>query len=323
MKRTLLLLSALPLVLSACGEADDDRATEPMGTEVERSVDPAADADRADAEEMAGDSLTADAALRAAIDAEDRPSEERARDQYRNPAETIRFFGIEPSDTVVEIWPGGGWYTEILARYLAAGDGMLYAAGFDPEGASEGAQRSIDNFEQRFMERPEYGDVEMTVLSQNNQSIAPDGTADAVVTFRNVHNFQMGGWAPEAFAAFYEALKPGGVLGVVDHRLPEDADIAREQSSGYVKVSTVRQLAEDAGFVFEEASEINANPMDDTDHPFGVWTLPPNSRQTGRNGAVPEGFDPEEYRMIGESDRFTLRFRKPEDANQPEDALLE
>jgi predicted methyltransferase len=312
-------MSALPLLLAACEEAE--APTETTGAPVAEMETPGSEA----AEEGEYEALEIDtgAALEAAVNAEGRSAEQRARDEYRNPAETIRFFGVEPSDTVVEIWPGGGWYTEILARYLASGDGKLYAAGFDPEGASEYAQRSLDSFSERFMDAGEFGEVEMTVLAQNNQDIAPDGSADAVLTFRNVHNFQMGGWAPEAFDAFYAALKPGGVLGVVDHRLAEDADIAREQSSGYVKVSTVRQLAEDAGFVFEEASEINANPMDDTDHPFGVWTLPPNSRQTGRDGTAPEGFDPEEYLAIGESDRFTLRFRKPEGTEEPEDALLE
>ncbi|MCQ8186146.1 class I SAM-dependent methyltransferase [Parvularcula maris] len=313
MKRSLLLMSALPL-LAACSEAEDPTAPEP--------VEDVSEVDEEDAGPVEPLTLDTDAALEEAVASDMRSVENKARDEYRNPAETLAFFGIEPTDTVVEIWPGGGWYTEILAAYLAD-EGKLYAAGFDPEGGSERLLQSIAAFEERFVGSENYGDVEMTVLSQNNQEIAPAGSADAVLTFRNVHNFQGGGWAPDAFAAFYEALKPGGTLGVVDHRLPEDADIAREQSSGYIKVSTVRQLAEDAGFVFEEGSEVNANPMDDTEHPFGVWTLPPNSRQTGRDGTAPEGFDPEEFAAIGESDRFTLRFRKPEDAEQPEDALLE
>lgn len=314
--RLSLLLSVMPLALVACAEPEADQ---PAAAPVEETA-PEMTAEPAPMQE-GPEMMDAAAMLQAAVDAAGRPAEEKARDAFRNPVETLAFIGVEPTDTVVEIWPGGGWYTEILARYLAMGGGKLYAASFDPENDSEYVQRALTNFRDRFMADPEtYGDIEMTVLSEDKQDIAPAGTADVVLTFRNVHNFEMGGWSEEAFAAFYEALKPGGVLGVVDHRLPEDADDAREKSSGYVKVSTVRELAEGAGFVFDASSEVNANPNDDTEHPFGVWTLPPNSRTSGRDGTAPEGFDPEVYKAIGESDRFTLRFVKP---MEPEESLLE
>ena len=260
------------------------------------------------------------AALEAAVASELR-GDAAARDEFRNPVETLMFFGVKPSDTVVEAWPGGGWYTDIIAPYLASGGGKLYGAGFDPESSSDFVQRAITTFDEKYVANPEvYGSVERTVLARDKSMVAPAGSVDVVLTFRNAHNWEMGGWADQAFAAFYEALKPGGTLGVVDHRLPEDADKAREMSSGYLKVSTVRQLAEEAGFVFDGASEVNANAADDTDHPFGVWTLKPNSRKTDREGNAPEGFDAEEYLAIGESDRMTLRFKKP---IEPTEALLE
>ncbi|WP_051881606.1 class I SAM-dependent methyltransferase [Parvularcula oceani] len=241
-----------------------------------------------------------------------RSEDDRARDQYRNPVETLEFFGLRPDMTVVEVWPGGGWYTEVIAPYLAQGGGTYYAAGFDPETDSQYQRDSIAAFEREFASDPDtYGDVNMTVLSPQEAEVAPAGSADMVLTFRNVHNFVMNGFAENAFEGFYEALKPGGVLGVVDHRLPEDADDEMERSSGYVKRSTVMALAEEAGFEFVREAEINANPQDTADHPFGVWTLPPTSRTQGSDGQMPEGFDAERYAEIGESDRFTLMFRKP------------
>ncbi|MEM1289829.1 MAG: hypothetical protein AAGH60_15890, partial [Pseudomonadota bacterium] len=272
---------------------------------------------------VTGSSVTSEearAALRAATSSELR-GEAAARDKFRHPTETLLFFGARPDQTIVEIWPGGGWYTDILAPFLASGGGKLYAAHYDPSSDNERVRRSLDAYDAKYVGNPAiYGEVEMTSLSQGNRAIAPAGSADLVLTFRNVHNFTMGGWGAEAFAAFFEALKPGGTLGVVEHRLPEAADLSREMSSGYVKVSTVRTLAEGAGFVFDGSSEVNANTKDDTDHPFGVWTLPPRSRTTDRDGNAPEGFDAAEYLAIGESDRMTLRFKKP---LQPEEALLE
>jgi predicted methyltransferase len=242
-------------------------------------------------------------ALQQAVASPQRSEKNRARDQYRHPAETLAFFGIQPTDTVVEIWPGGGWYTEILAPYLAASGRLIAAA---PAG------KGADGLAKRLDANPTlFGKVERatfpTVLG--GTGVAP-GTVDAVLTFRNVHNWGMGYLQPErkpyneaAFAELFTMLKPGGVLGIEDHRLPEDASTEREKSSGYIKVSTVRAMAEKAGFKFVAASEVNANPKDTTDWPEGVWTLPP----TLALGDT----DRDKYMAIGESDRMTLKFVKP------------
>jgi predicted methyltransferase len=239
------------------------------------------------------------AALAAALKAPNRTPANLARDRYRNPGPTLAFFGVKPTDTVVEIWPGGGWYTEILAPYLAR-RGTYYGAA--PAG------RGGERFGQFVATKPDvYGKVRTAtfpVLAQGGTPV-PAGSADVVLTFRNVHNWMMGDtpFADQAFKQMYTMLKPGGTLGIVDHRLPERADTARERSSGYLKVSTVRRLAEQAGFRFAGASEINANPRDTADWADGVWTLPP----TLRKGDV----DREKYLAIGESDRMTLKFVKP------------
>lgn len=233
---------------------------------------------------------------------EQRSAENRARDAFRHPAETLAFFGLRPGMTVVEIAPGGGWYTEVLAGALGP-QGTLYAAHTDPE-SSEGAARSVAGFDEKLAGNPVYANTERTVFAKGNaDELAPAGTADMVLTFRNIHNFYIGGWAPDAFAAFYAALKPGGILGVVEHRLPEDAEDARMNESGYMKRSTVVKMAEDAGFELVDESEVNANPKDTADYEKGVWTLPP----TLANGET----NRDKYVEIGESDRMTLKFRKP------------
>jgi predicted methyltransferase len=243
------------------------------------------------------------AALEKAVANPARSETNRARDQYRHPVETLAFFGVKPKDTVVELWPGGGWYTEILAPYLAD-KGKLIAAPPAGKGA-EGLAKRLDANPALF------GKVERATFPSaiGGPAIAP-GTADVVLTFRNVHNWKMGYMHPEktdyseaAFKEIYDMLKPGGVLGIEDHRLPESADAAREKSSGYVKVSTVRALAEKAGFKFDGASEVNANRKDTADWPEGVWTLPPTYALKDK--------DREKYAAIGESDRMTLRFVKP------------
>ena len=245
-----------------------------------------------------------EAALVAAIAAPTRTPANVARDRYRNPYETLRFFDVGADETVVEIWPGGGWYTEILAPYVLQGGGTYYAAAMN-DNQLAGARRLMEA-------NPSlYGGIRLATFPafEPGANRVPDGTADVVLTFRNVHNWQMGyqrdsqPYAEEAFRQFYAMLRPGGTLGVVDHRLPEGADSARERTSGYVKVSTVRRLAEAAGFRFVAASEINANPRDTADWPRGVWTLPPTLRLGEQ--------DRERYLAIGESDRMTLRFVKP------------
>jgi predicted methyltransferase len=221
------------------------------------------------------------------------------RDKYRHPAETPAFFGVKPGDTVVEIWPGGGWYTEILAP-LTNGHGTLYAVDTNT--------KSLDRLQAR--DAATYGRIKYAAFPWSaGQPKVPDGSADVVLTFRNVHNWRMGeerggvDYSPEAFAQIYAMLKHGGTLGIEDHRLPEAASADRETTSGYIKVSTVRRLAEAAGFKFAGASEVNANPRDTADWPQGVWTLPPTYTL--------KDVDHAKYEAIGESDRMTLRFRKP------------
>jgi predicted methyltransferase len=234
--------------------------------------------------------------LSAALSAPTRTPANVARDKYRHPAETLTFFGLKPDQTVVELWPGGGWYTEILAPYLAPAGSLRVVP---PSG----------NYEQRIRTKiasnPIYGKVQVATFNAGQPTSIAPGSADLVLTFRNVHSW-LGGEAPiadQVFAEAFRMLKPGGTLGVVEHRLPEEADDARQMTSGYVKVSTVRRLAEAAGFQFAGASEINANPKDTKDYPEGVWTLPPSLRLGDK--------DREKYLAIGESDRMTLKFVKP------------
>lgn len=227
---------------------------------------------------------------------------EKARDRYRHPVETLKFFGLKPTDTVVELYPGGGWYTAILAPWLKQGGGKLYAAHVDPT-VSEGAQANVDNYVAAFSNKDLYGDITITVASRNSPGIAPDGSADAVLTFRNIHNWMAQGQEDAMFKAFYDALKPGGYLGVEEHRAKTDQPQDPKAVSGYVREDYAQALAEKAGFKLVAKSEINANPKDTKDYPKGVWTLPP----TFREGDV----DRAKYEAIGESDRFTHLYQKP------------
>jgi predicted methyltransferase len=246
---------------------------------------------------------SASAALNAAVAAPHRTPANIARDKYRRPAATLGFFGIKPTDNVVEIWPGGGWYTEILAPYLAAKGKLTVAIPISK--TQTRIEKKLDG------DAATYGKVaraNFPILLGGTG--VPPASADAVMTFRNVHNWRMGsmntGKADYSLAAFQELfamLKPGGVLGIEDHRLPENANAERERSSGYIKVSTIRALAEKAGFKFAGSSEINANPRDTHDYPKGVWTLPPTFDEGDKDRA--------KYAAIGESDRMTLKFIKP------------
>lgn len=236
-----------------------------------------------------------------------RSSEHRARDEYRHPQQTLRFFGIEPGMTVVEISPGGGWYTDILAP-LVKDSGKLYAAHFHiDENTRDYFKKSRKKFEQKAKSDPTYSAVTVTSFHPTDAlEVAPAGSADAVLTFRNVHNWYMrhgDEGVKNAFDAFFKALKSGGVLGVVEHRLPESADDEAQKKSGYMKQSYVIEMAEKAGFKLEQTSEVNANPLDTADHPRGVWTLPPRLALDDENRA--------HYISIGESDRMTLKFVKP------------
>lgn len=251
-----------------------------------------------------------------AVNGEWRSDDEKARDAWRNPAETLAFFEIETDDTVVEIWPGGGWYTNILAPYLASGDGQMIAAVWDVN-VFEGER--LERIEQRIADFKAvyeadadlFGTLAYSAFSAESGALADEATVDAVLTFRNVHNWMGSDYSAKFFTDAYAALKPGGVLGVVEHRLPSSAEQDPRGSSGYVHEDFVKAMAAAAGFEFAEAGEINANPADTADHPFGVWTLPPVSRTTDREGNSPDDFDAAIYAAIGESDRMTLKFVKP------------
>lgn len=241
---------------------------------------------------------TVEPGLAAAIAAPTRSEANRLRDPYRHPAETLTFFGVRPNQNVVELWPGGGWYTEILAPYLAAKGRYTIAS---PVG------RASDNIAKKLDAQPAtYGKVmRANFPAAPGARLVPDRSADVVLTFRNVHNWRFGGVdnAQASFNQIFRMLKPGGVLGVVEHRLPEAMDSALEQRSGYLKRSTVVGFATRAGFKLVAESEINANPKDTHDWPEGVWTLPPNFRLGDKDRA--------RYAAIGESDRMTLKFVKP------------
>lgn len=231
--------------------------------------------------------------LKAAVAAEHRTVGFVARDAARHPYETLSFFGIKPTDTVVELSPGGGWYTEILAPYLRE-SGQLYAA----DGGSARFKAKMDSLSV-------YGKVKITSFdpAKGQLDIAPAGSADAVLTFRNVHNWMGSGTAQAVFDAAFKALKPGGVLGVEEHRLPASRTQDPKAGTGYVQEATVIRFAEAAGFKLAGRSEVNANPKDTAEHPEGVWTLPPTFALKDKDRA--------KYQAIGESDRMTLKFVKP------------
>jgi predicted methyltransferase len=246
---------------------------------------------------------SADAALQALVASPDRSPANRARDPYRHPAATLSFFGVKSDSVVVEILPGGGYWTEILAPYLRE-HGHYVAAVGDRASTSEETRKSIAAFTSKYVDKPQrYGPIEVSDFAGDKYPVAAPGSADFVLTFRNVHNWMAHGDAPAAFAAFYKALKPGGVLGVEEHRGRIDAPQDPLAKSGYVREDFAIALAEAAGFKFAGASEINANPKDTKDYPVGVWALPPTYRL--------KDVDRAKYSAIGESDRFTLKFVKP------------
>ena len=244
--------------------------------------------------------------LAAAIASPSRTAKFTARDRYRHPLETLRFFGLRPNETVVEIWPGRGWYMEILAPYLRDA-GQYYAAieAADVPGASREARDNAAALRQHIADDPvHFGKVLITELHPPQLTeICPPGSADVVLTFRNVHNWLEAGEQQAMFNAFFKALKPGGVLGVVEHRARPGTSLAEMRKSGYMDEDYIRKLAATAGFRFDAQSPINNNPKDTKDYARGVWTLPP----TLALGDT----DREKYLAIGESDRMTLRFVKP------------
>lgn len=240
------------------------------------------------------------------INDDQRTEANKQRDRYRHPHQTLEFFGIQSDMTVVEIWPGKGWYTEILAPFIKQGDGQFIAAGFPQNAGPQWRQTMQREYQAWLADSPAYYD-QVKVIELGPPSywqIGPDESVDAVLTFRNVHNWLKGGYESEMFNAFYQVLKPGGVLGVTDHRSQPNTNLETMKQSGYLNQDLVIILAQKAGFVLEATSEINANPLDGKQYPKGVWTLPPTLRLGEQ--------DREQYLAIGESDRMTLRFRKPE-----------
>ena len=240
------------------------------------------------------------------VQGEHRSESNKARDQYRHPSETLRFFGIKDGDTVMEILPGGGWYTEILAPAMRD-HGKLIIATWDPkvEGQPSYRYELPKKMEETFAKHPEvYDQVTFEYFSPpESPSLGEAGSLDVIVTFRNTHGWIGAGQAQDIFNEFARVLKPGGVLGVVQHRADDGSDPEVSAKQGYVSEATVKEIASNAGFEFEASSEINANPKDTKDHPKGVWTLPPGHATGDENR--------EKYEAIGESDRMTLRFRKP------------
>jgi predicted methyltransferase len=241
-------------------------------------------------------------------------AQDRPRDAFRHPMETLRFFGLQPRMTVVEFWPGSGWYTEILAPYLTRGQGTYIAALF-PEGpTADPAQAALNAaFQTRFSaDKKLYGEPQFTTFGAASGPVAPAGTADLCLFMRTLHGWMAAGIAEKAFSDAFAALKPGGVLGVEQHRLAPEEDQDPVAANGYVQEAFVRQLAAEAGFVFVAASEVNANEKDTKDHPFGVDTLPPTRLTAPRGDPADPAFDRSKYEEIGESDRMNLKFRKPE-----------
>lgn len=248
------------------------------------------------------DAAAADAALAAALAGGHRTAAHVQRDAARHPAQELEFFGFRPDMTVVEISPGGGYWTEILAPYLKAA-GTLYVA-VPPANDPEAPPPGKDTYRQKLAADPAtYGKVRISELGLEHYTVAPDGSADLVLTFRNLHNWMNAGYADAALAGFYRALKPGGILGIEDHRARTDRAQDPKAENGYVREDYTIELARKAGFEFVAASEMNANPRDSRDWPEGVWTLPPTLTLGEKDRA--------KYLAIGEADNYVLKFRKP------------
>lgn len=250
---------------------------------------------------MAAAPSAVDPALTAVIASNQRTASFVARDAARHPAEELTFFGIKSDANVVELWPGGGYWTEILGAYLAA-DGHYYVALNAPGSAEEDA--NVARWRARIAAQGNrLGKVQETTLGKGHFDIAPAGSADLVLTFRNLHNWMDGGYAEEALAACFRALKPGGILGIEEHRGRTDRPQDPKAQDGYVREDYAIALAKKTGFVLAGSSEINANPRDTKDWVGGVWTLPPTLSQGDKDRA--------RYLAIGEADNFVMKFRKP------------
>lgn len=316
MRRLFLTCGVVSLLgLAACGsatesdvDADADAASASTGDAMDTATDSMASSEMAEIADAPAE--PAMGSLEWAI-ASERRREGAARDDARNPLETLEFFEIDPSGVIVEIWPGSGWYSEILAPWIAANNGQFVGATFPADSASESRRMSRERYETQFSSDPVYGSVEVSAFNVDSGDIVTPGSADAVLSFRNIHNWMDAGFVEKAFDDFYRALAPGGVLGIVEHRLPDTREQDPMAGSGYVQQAYVIALAEEAGFELVGTSEVNANPLDTADHPFGVWTLPPSLRGSAYGTDDNPDFDHTPYEAIGESDRMTLLFRKP------------
>ena len=242
-------------------------------------------------------------ALTTILAGDQRTAAERARDPYRHPKETLLFFGIRPEMKVMEVWPEPGWYTEVIAPLLRE-RGKYYAAVIAPDPTSKYITHRLDEYREKLASRPDlYDRVQVVTFPSDGTDAVPPGSLDMVLTFRNIHNWMARDTAAQAFATMYRALKPGGVLGVVEHRgnpaVPQDP----KAKSGYVNEDFAIRLIEAQGFQLVAKSEVNDNPKDTKDYEQGVWTLPPTYRLGEKDHA--------RYAAIGESDRFTLKFIRP------------
>ena len=247
---------------------------------------------------------SADSLIDQAMVGDHRAQANKARDKYRHPKETLLFFGLRPEMTVVEISPGRGWYTEILAPLLRDRGQYYVAVSAITEKSPDALRQNDADYRGMLAAAPAvYGKVNLSVISPGALKLAPQGSADMVLTFRNVHNWAKAGTADAMFKAFHDALKAGGTLGVVEHRAKPDAPFQQQIDTGYMTETYVVETAEKAGFRLVNKSEINANPRDSKDYPGGVWTLPPTLRYGDQ--------DRDKYMAIGESDRMTLKFVKP------------
>jgi len=278
----ILLAACAAFAINACAVAADTPANKPVSAK--------------------GDATAA--TLDAVLAGDWRSDKNKARDQYRHPKQTLEFFGVKPTQTVVELEPGGaGWYTEILAPWLKA-QGHYVAATFKPTRPNGEAARALDSMNKRIAEHPaQFGAVQVVQFDAKAPEFGAPESADVVLTFRNVHNWTDDDTAPQMFKAMYAVLKKGGTLGVVDHRAKPGTTLAANKETGYLPTEVVIKLATDAGFKLVAQSEINANPKDTKDYPKGVWTLPPVLTLKDENR--------EKYLAIGESDRMTLKFVKP------------
>ncbi len=292
-------LVPLAFALAACGS---NESSAPVAATPKPAVPAAADQPAQPTPPQSAQAL-ADGKLDAILAGAWRSDANKARDAYRHPKQTLEFFGVKPGQTLVEITPGGGWYAEILAP-LMKGNGTYIAAVSKPRRPEGEAAQDKSALQKKFEGDAErYGEAKSVEFDAAAPSFGAPGSADVVVTFRNVHNWVGGGNAEAMFKAFFDVLKPGGTLGVADHRAAAGVDFEKIKDSGYIPEDMVIKFAADAGFKLEAKSEVNANPKDTKDYPNGVWTLPP----VLTNGDV----DKAKYLAIGESDRMTLRFVKP------------